>query len=73
MPHPLHLESIAKALGVDKETLLPAANLARKNGDNPPQDLRALGDGRASLRINQVVDMDVALRVLKILNESVTK
>lgn len=72
MPHPLHLEAIAKALGMEKEILLPAANIARKGEPNPPQDLRALGDGRASLRINQIVDMNVALKVLKLLNDEAT-
>lgn len=68
LPHPLHLDALAKTFGVPAEELMPSGNLPRRGDVTPPQDLRSLGDGRASLRINQIVPMDVALKILQVLN-----
>jgi transcriptional regulator with XRE-family HTH domain len=75
LPHPLNLAAMAAALKVKTEDLLPqgGSNLPKRGEATPPQDLRVLGDGRASLRINQVVTMELALKILQLLNESTKK
>lgn len=72
LPHSLNLEAIAAALDISPDELIPqgGTNLPKRGEATPPQDLRVLGDGRASLRINQVVPMDVALKILQLLNET---
>jgi len=70
VPNPINLEALARALDVRAEELLPQANsLPRRGEATPPFDIRVLGDNRASLRVNQVVSLSVALKVAQLIND----
>jgi transcriptional regulator with XRE-family HTH domain len=74
IPNPINLAALAKALGIDPEELLPQSNnLPRRGESTPPLDIRVLGDDRASLRVNQVVSLDVALKVAQLINDDTKK
>jgi hypothetical protein len=70
VPNPINLNALARALEVSTDELIPQANsLSRRGESTPPFDLRILGDNRASLRINQVVSLSVALKVVQLIND----
>jgi len=73
VPNPVNLEAMASALGVSADELLPQANnLPRRGETTPPLDIRVLGEDRASLRVNQIVSLGVALKVAQLINDDVT-
>ena len=65
-PYPVRLNAICKALGVNPEDLKPAG-LPTASDKAPPLDFRSLGDGKVFLRVNQAVELDVALKVVALL------
>lgn len=67
LPGPERLTAIAKALGVEKQDLLPSRGITAKANITPPVDVREIGDGRVWLRVNQAVDWPVALKILEML------
>lgn len=71
-PTPINLEALCKALDTKPEDLIPAQMFLRAKEDMPPLDVRGLGDGSAWLRVNQRVTMDVALKILELLNKKDT-
>lgn len=74
IPNPINLAAMAKALDVTPDELLPQSNnLPRRGESTPPLDLRVLGDDRASLRVNQVVSLSVALKVAQLINDDTKK
>lgn len=74
VPSPINLEALARALDVRAEELLPQANnLPRRGETTPPLDIRVLGDNRASLRVNQIVSLNVALKVAQLINDDTKK
>lgn len=74
VPNPVNLEAMAKALGITSDELLPQANnLPRRGETTPPLDIRVLGEDRASLRVNQVVSLQCALKVAQLINDDSKK
>jgi transcriptional regulator with XRE-family HTH domain len=68
LPGPPHLHALSTALGVSREELLPHGRLPTASGSNaPPLDLRAADNGMAYLRVNQVVRMETALEIVRLL------
>ena len=68
LPGPLHLQALAKALGVSPDDLLPI----RPGGavvDHPTFSVQQMADGNVWLRINQAVPMVLALKIAAILEE----
>lgn len=66
LPTPLHLNAMAKALGVEPELLLPGRLLATDMEADAPLQLKQEGN-MAWLRVNQRVPMEVALKVAALL------
>lgn len=74
IPNPINLAAMAKALDTTPDELLPQSNnLPRRGETTPPLDIRVLGADRASLRVNQVVSLSVALKVAQLINDDTKK
>jgi transcriptional regulator with XRE-family HTH domain len=70
LPTPVYAVALARALGVTVEDLIPTANpLAMDMEIEPALAFRQTGAKRAFLRINQEVDMSVALLVMELLGK----
>jgi transcriptional regulator with XRE-family HTH domain len=70
LPLPAMLEAMAKALGVESRDLLPARGTQAVSDENAPYDMRALEGGeRVWLRINQALDMDIALEIMALIRK----
>ncbi len=67
MPLPLKLDALCGALGVTREDLVPMKGCQSAGDDNPPLDVRDIGDGMAQLRVNQTVRWADAVEILRIL------
>jgi transcriptional regulator with XRE-family HTH domain len=67
LPLPHALEAIAKVLGMDSKDLLPNRGTAATAEEHSPLDVRDIGEGRVWLRVNQAVDWEIALEMLKLL------
>lgn len=67
LPGPVYLKAIAKALGVEKEDLLPSGLARGVDTALPEVQVRDAGDGLAHLKINQAVKWEVAIKVLELL------
>ena len=67
VPSPLVLEAIAKALGMKPQDLLPETTATVAEMENPPIDLRDLGNGNVWLRVNQAVEWPIALKIMGML------
>ena len=70
LPTPVHLHAMAKALGVVPQDILPLRSYPEIDGDNPPWDLKNLGDGTAWLKINQNVPLALALKIVDMIQGS---
>jgi transcriptional regulator with XRE-family HTH domain len=69
LPLPAALEAMAKVLGVESKDLLPTRVTQGAADELSPLDVRDIGAGRVWLQVNQAVDWDVALDVMKRLRE----
>lgn len=71
LPEPPHAKKLADALSVNVDAFfnLGGPDLARS--DAPPIELRATTDGKAMLHVNLEVPMEVAVRVLSLIQERV--
>lgn len=69
LPGPLHLNALAQALGVEPSDLLPTRGVPQAGDKNPTFDMRDLGDGRVWLRVNQAIEWDVAMEIMKLLKD----
>src|SRR5262245_28530893 len=65
LPLPPALEAIAKVLGVESKDLLPTRATSTASDELAPSSLRDIGGGRVWLQINQAVDWEVALDVMR--------
>jgi transcriptional regulator with XRE-family HTH domain len=66
LPLPAALEAMAKVLGVESKKLLPS----RAVSDEPSSlRVRDIGNGRVWLEINQAMDWEVAMDVMKRIKE----
>jgi transcriptional regulator with XRE-family HTH domain len=69
LPLPPALEAMAKVLGVESKDLLPSRVTQGATDELSPLDVRDIGAGRVWLQVNQAVDWDVALDVMKRIRE----
>jgi transcriptional regulator with XRE-family HTH domain len=69
LPLPAALEAMAKVLGVESKDLLPSRATQGGADELSALDVRDIGAGRVWLQVNQAVDWDVALDVMKRLRE----
>jgi transcriptional regulator with XRE-family HTH domain len=69
LPLPPALEAMAKVLGVESKDLLPTRATQGASVELSPLDVRDIGAGRVWLQVNQAVDWDVALDVMKRIRE----
>jgi transcriptional regulator with XRE-family HTH domain len=70
-PTPKSLELICRALGVDRDELLPNAAIQAINDEHPAVELRqAAGHpGKAWLRINRLLSFGTAAQIVSIIHE----
>jgi transcriptional regulator with XRE-family HTH domain len=66
LPGALHLNALAKALGVDPSTLIPP-NIVNSPTQVPPLSMQDMGDGTMWLRINQRIDFTTGLEIMRLL------
>ena len=69
MPLEYHLNAMCRALNVKPEDLVPNDNSWREDA-NPPLDIRTAGDGSVWIRVNQRTTLDVAMKIMALLNEA---
>lgn len=70
LPGNVVLEALAKALGVEKNQLMPPMMVPHVAvGEAPPFAMKALADGRAELNVNRVVRMETAMKIMAMLAE----
>ena len=69
LPLPPALEAMAQVLGVASKDLLPTRGTAVLSEELAPSSLRDIGGGRVWLQINQAVDWEVALDVMRRIRE----
>lgn len=73
LPRPVHLNALAKALGMKADELLPSTGrlLTDDMTDTTPDlTFRTVGEGMAWLRINQRLPVDAAMKIITILREA---
>ncbi len=73
IPRPDHLNAIAQALNVKPKDLLPTRGVPSTGEALTPLDVKDMGNGKAHIRVNQTVDWQVALEIMKLLNEKEAK
>lgn len=70
IPYPPALAAITKALGLrSSNELIASRNIPSVDNETPPIDVRDAGEGMAWLRINRAVSWDIAVQVLKLIQE----
>jgi len=69
LPLPAALAAMAKVLDCEPNDLLPSRATSGVSKELSPMDVRDIGDGRVWLQINQAVDWDVALDVMRRIRE----
>ena len=69
LPLPPALEAMAKALGVESKDLVPMRATQAVADELSPLDVRDIGQGRVWLQVNQAVDWEVALDVMRRIRE----
>ena len=69
LPLPAALEAMAKVLGCEAKDLLPMRATSTASDELAPSSLRDIGGGRVWLQINQAVDWEVALDVMRRIRE----
>jgi transcriptional regulator with XRE-family HTH domain len=69
LPLPAALEAMAKVLGVESKDLLPSRATQTVSDELAPLNLRDIGAGRYWVQINQALDEDVALEILRLLKK----
>jgi transcriptional regulator with XRE-family HTH domain len=69
LPLPRALEAMAKVLGVESKDLLPTRATSTVSEELSPLDVRDIGGGRVWLQVNQAVDWEVALDVMRRIRE----
>lgn len=73
VPGPVRLSALCKALGTTPQELVPSGAFSSVDETAPPLSIKALTNGQAWLQINQAVSMDVAMRVVAILEQARTE
>lgn len=72
MPTRQSANALAEALGVQLEELLPNFIPSANEIDDPALEIKTIpgSPGKASLRINQIVPLDVAIKISQILSDN---
>jgi transcriptional regulator with XRE-family HTH domain len=73
LPLPPALEAMAKVLGVESKDLLPTRATQAVADELSPLDVRDIGGGRVWLQVNQAVDWDVALDIMRLVRQGTKK
>lgn len=73
MPGPKHLHALCQALGVQPREILPHAGLP--SADKKPSSASAndMGNGKMWLKVDQAVDWDTGLEVLRMLKTDASR
>lgn len=74
-PSPMNLEKLAKALGVDAETLLPNHTYGAIEEDDPDFELK-ISPGNANkawVKLNRLVSTATAVKIAELINADVTE
>jgi transcriptional regulator with XRE-family HTH domain len=69
LPRPDALEAIAKALGCKPSDLLPAAGVPSVAEEGPLLEMRSVDGQRVALRINRVVSLTTATKIIALLEQ----
>jgi len=69
LPGPRFLGAICRALGVKAEDLIPKRMTRQVDSRNAKVEFRAVGDGKAWLRVNQAVSWDTGTKILQLLQD----
>lgn len=72
LPRPPILAALAKALDCDVEDLLPLGSVNTVDSDGPTVQAKTLENGAMWLKINAVVPMNRALKILALLEDEET-
>ena len=66
-PGPLRMRALCRALGKSESDLMPVPTAATR--DNPPLALEALANGNTLLRVNQIVSMETAMKIIALIEK----
>lgn len=69
LPLPPALEAMAKVLGVESKDLLPSRATQGVVDEMSPMDVRDIGGDRYWVQINQALDADVALEIMRLIRQ----
>jgi transcriptional regulator with XRE-family HTH domain len=67
LPGPVRMKALCAALGVSQDQLVPAGAISMVDEEAPPLEMRSVGEGRVSLKLNQIVDQGVAMQIIALL------
>jgi transcriptional regulator with XRE-family HTH domain len=70
LPLPAALEAMAKVLGVESKDLLPSRATQAVSNGSPALDVRDIGGDRYYVQINQALDADVALEIMRLIRKA---
>lgn len=72
LPDPINLQKIADALGINKEELAPDLTASAVERENPELALTAIAghSDKVLLRVNKLVPLQVAARVISMISEA---
>ncbi len=70
MPGPVRLHALCKALSVKPEDLVPAGAAMSVDDKVSPLSIRVTQDGNVWLQINQATSMELAMKVVSILEQA---
>jgi transcriptional regulator with XRE-family HTH domain len=69
LPRPDALEALAKALGCKPSDLLPAGGVPSVAEEGPLLEMRSIDGQRVALRINRVVSLTTATKIIALLEQ----
>lgn len=67
LPSPNFLNALCRVLGTKPDELVPTRGVSTVGNENPPLDVRDIGDGMVWLKINQALEWPVALKIMEML------
>lgn len=68
LPSPRALDAMASVLGKKPDELMPTRGVPSAGAENPPFEMRDIGDNMYWLKINQGVDRKIALQIMQLLS-----
>jgi transcriptional regulator with XRE-family HTH domain len=73
LPLPHALEAMAKILGMDSKDLLPSRATRAVSDGLSPLDIRDIGGDQYWVQINQALDADVAIEIVRLIRQGKKK